>query len=138
MDFWVKRERGQKQSLRVSAVMSPRQIRTTLGVLLTELYSKPKPLLTENGFVLQSLTPTKLTLKQGLLGFVKMVDNVVELFGKNPTVAVVDEADPVLDFVQELLIPWAIDNGLDIDSMKFKLNGATIMTCLQGMLLDGI
>jgi len=27
---------------------------------------------------------------------------------------------------------------LDIDSMKFKLNGATIMTCLQGMLLDDI
>lgn len=66
------------------------------------------------------------------------MDNVVELFGKNPTVAVVDEVDPVLDFVQELLIPWAIDNGLDIDSMKFKLNGATIMTCLQGMLLDDI
>jgi hypothetical protein len=67
-----------------------------------------------------------------------MDDNVVKLFGNNPTVAVVDEIDPVLEFVQEQLIPWAIDNGLDIDSMKFKLNGATIMTCLQGMLLDDI
>ena len=67
-----------------------------------------------------------------------MDDNVVKLFGDNPNVAIVDEIDPVLQFVQESLIPWAIDNGLDINSMKFKLNGATIMTCLQGMLLDDI
>jgi hypothetical protein len=66
------------------------------------------------------------------------MDNVVELFGNNPKIAIEDEVDPVLSFVQELLIPWAIDNGLDINSMKFKLNGATIMTCLQGMLLDDI
>ena len=66
------------------------------------------------------------------------MDNVFELFGKNPKNAIVDEVDPVLDFVQEQLIPWAIENELDIDSMKFKLNGATIMTCLQGMLLDDI
>ena len=63
------------------------------------------------------------------------MDNVVELFGKKPQE---EEIDPVLSFVQNQLIPWAIDNGLDIDSMKFKLNGATIMTCLQGMLLDDI
>jgi hypothetical protein len=75
---------------------------------------------------------------QGLLGYVIMDDNVVELFGKNPKIAIVDEVDPVLSFVQDQLIPWAIDNGLDINSMKFKLNGATIMTCLQGMLLDDI
>lgn len=66
------------------------------------------------------------------------MDNVIELFGKSPAVATKDEVDPVLDFVQEQLIPWAIENGLDINSMKFKLNGATIMTCLQGMLLDDI
>lgn len=64
------------------------------------------------------------------------MDNVVELFGKKPQQE--EEKDPVLDFVQENLIPWAIENGLDITSMKFKLNGATIMTCLQGMLLDDI
>jgi hypothetical protein len=63
------------------------------------------------------------------------MDNVIELFGKKLQE---EEADVVLEFVQEQLIPWAIQNGLDIDSMKFKLNGATIMTCLQGMLLDGI
>jgi len=117
--------------------MSQRQTRSTLGILLTELYSKPKPLLKENGFVSQSPILTKPILKQGLLGFAVM-DNVIELFGRSPSVAVVDEIDPVLNFVQESLIPWAIDNGLDIDSMKFKLNGATIMTCLQGMLLDDI
>lgn len=103
------------------------------GVLLNAKYSKSEPLLLGNGFVKQSLIQTRLTLKQGLLGSVVM-DNVVELFGKKPE----EEIDPVLDFVQEHLIPWAIDNGLDIDSMKFKLNGATIMTCLQGMLLDDI
>lgn len=64
------------------------------------------------------------------------MDNVVELFGKKPQQE--EEIDPVLEFVQDYLIPWAIDNGLDINSMKFKLNGATIMTCLQGMLLDDI
>jgi len=105
---------------------------------LIELYSKPKPLLPGSGFVLQSLIPTKLTLKQGLLRYVRMDDNVVELFGKNPTVVVVDEIDPVLNFIQDIFIPWAIDNELDINSMKFKLNAATIMTCLQGMLLDDI
>jgi len=91
-------------------------------------------LLPENGSVLQFLIPTNQTLKQGLLGCVRM-DNVIELFGKKLQE---EEADVVLEFVQEQLIPWAIQNGLDIDSMKFKLNGATIMTCLQGMLLDGI
>lgn len=107
------------------------------GVLLTALYSKSKPLLPESGSVLQSQIPTNLTLKQGLLGSVKM-DNVIELFGNNPTVAIKDELDPVLSFVQHQLIPWAIENELDTNSMKFKLNGATIMTCLQGMLLDDI
>lgn len=64
-----------------------------------------------------------------------MVDNIIEF----PTRAAAEEpSDPVLDFVHGSLIPWAIANNLDIYSMKFKLNGATIMTCLQGMLLDDI
>lgn len=63
------------------------------------------------------------------------MDNVVELFANKPKV---EESNPVLDFVQEHLIPWALENHLDVDSMKFKLNGATIMACLQGMLLDDI
>jgi hypothetical protein len=85
-------------------------------------------------FATRFLTPTKTIPKQGLLGFVRMDDNVIELFGRKSE----EKVDPVLDFVQEHLIPWAIDNRLDINSMKFKLNGATIMTCLQGMLLDDI
>jgi len=63
------------------------------------------------------------------------MDNIIELFGKKP---VEESTDPVLDFIQEHLIPWASANGVDIYSQKFKLNGATIMTCVQGMLLDGI
>lgn len=68
------------------------------------------------------------------------MDNVIELFGRNPKTTVVDEedVDPVLEFVRDCLIPWAIDNGVDTSSMKFKLNGATIMTCLQGMLLNDV
>jgi hypothetical protein len=46
--------------------------------------------------------------------------------------------DPILEFIQYHLIPWAEENDIDISSMQFKLNGATIMTCLQGMLLSDI
>ena len=46
--------------------------------------------------------------------------------------------DPVIEFVSEHLIPWAIENGLDVSSKQFRLNGATIMTCLQGMFLNDI
>ena len=115
--------------------MFRQSISSIFGVPLIALYSKSKPLLPENGSVLQFQIPTKLTLKQGLLGCVRM-DNVIELFGKK--LQVEEELDPVLEFVHDQLIPWAIENGLDIDSMKFKLNGATVMTCLQGMLLDDI
>lgn len=62
------------------------------------------------------------------------MDNVIEF----PGVKAPEKKDPVLDFIQELLIPWATANGIDVQSQKFKLNGATIMTCVQGMLLDGI
>lgn len=62
------------------------------------------------------------------------MDNIIEF----PTRVVKEEVDPSLNFIQNHLIPWATENGLDIDSMKFKLNGATIMTCIQGMLLDDI
>jgi hypothetical protein len=65
-----------------------------------------------------------------------MVSNVIEFPGK--VVKQEEEDDPVTDFIFECLIPWAIENNLDIQSARFKLNGATIMTCLQGMLLDDI
>lgn len=65
-----------------------------------------------------------------------MESNIVEF---RPKVAeVVEEYDPVVDFVHNNLLPWAMNNNLDIHSMKFKLNGATIMACLQGMLLDDV
>lgn len=62
------------------------------------------------------------------------MDNVIEFPGAKPAKSI----DPALDFVQDLLIPWATRNGIDVQSQKFKLNGATIMTCIQGMLLDDI
>lgn len=62
------------------------------------------------------------------------MDNVVSFPGRKP----VEDYDPVGDFIAIHLLPWAIEHGLDINSMQFKLNGATIMTCLQGMLLDDI
>ena len=101
---------------------------------MIEHYLNSKPLLKGSVFATRFLTPTKTIPKQGLLGSVIVESNIIELFGKKSE----EKADPVLDFVQEHLIPWATENGLDIYSMKFKLNGATIMTCLQGMLLDDI
>ncbi len=62
--------------------------------------------------------------------------NVVELWANK-----VEEKSPEdkgTEFLTNYLIPWASENGLDINSMKFKLNGTTILTCIQGMLLDGI
>jgi hypothetical protein len=69
----------------------------------------------------------------GLLGYVLM-DNVFEF----PNVKVQPQGDPILEFIRDHLLPWAYDNGIDTSSMQFKLNGATIMTCLQGMLLNDI
>lgn len=65
-----------------------------------------------------------------------MDNNVIEFPTRVP--AKEEEVDLSLNFIQDYLIPWATESGLDINSMKFKLNGATIMTCIQGMLLDDI
>jgi hypothetical protein len=64
------------------------------------------------------------------------MDNIIEF----PTRVIKEEeeVDLSLNFIQNYLIPWATESGLDINSMTFKLNGATIMTCIQGMLLDDI
>lgn len=67
------------------------------------------------------------------------MDNVIEFAAKaKPQKEVVSKEDPVTDFIRNHLLPWAIEHGLDVESKKFKLNGATIMTCVQGMLLDDI
>lgn len=65
-----------------------------------------------------------------------MVSNVFEF----PSVKAPQEAesDPSAEFIYEHLLPWAMENEIDISSMQFKLNAATIMTCLQGMLLNDI
>lgn len=63
------------------------------------------------------------------------MDNVIEFRGRK----VEPKSDPSAEFIYEHLLPWAMEHGLDIHSMKFKLNGATIMSLLQGMLLeDGV
>lgn len=65
------------------------------------------------------------------------MDNVVSIFGaKQPEAE--EPADPVMEFVTESLMPWAVDNYIDIDSLKFKINAAGIMTMLQGMLLEDV
>jgi hypothetical protein len=64
-----------------------------------------------------------------------VVDNIISFPSKSQELV---EEDPVILFIQDCLLPWAEENGLDINSTKFRLNGATIMTCLQGMLLDDI
>ena len=45
-------------------------------------------------------------------------------------------SSPEMDYITESLIPWAEFNNIDTSSMQFKLNAATILTCLQGMLLN--
>jgi hypothetical protein len=87
------------------------------------------------GFVKLFQTQTKPRPMHGSLGYV--MDNVIA-FPTKTNEHDEDAGDPVTDFIHYHLIPWAIETGLDINSNKFKLNGATIMTCLQGMLLDDI
>jgi hypothetical protein len=62
------------------------------------------------------------------------MDNVVNF--PNKVLEPLELADPVTEFITEALIPWAFENGVDIDSMLFKLNAAGVMTLLQGMLLN--
>jgi hypothetical protein len=62
------------------------------------------------------------------------MDNVIEF----PTNRSEEDGDPAAEFIMNDLIPWAIEQGLDIYAAKFRFNAATIMTCLQGMLLDDI
>jgi hypothetical protein len=62
------------------------------------------------------------------------VDNVIQFPGK--PVEDEEEFDPVQDFIEAALIPWAVENEVDVESMLFKLNAAGIMTCMQGMLLS--
>lgn len=66
------------------------------------------------------------------------MDNVIEFAARTKQSATGESQDPATSFIAEHLLPWATQNGIDIQSMKFKLNGATIMTCIQGMLLDDI
>ena len=61
------------------------------------------------------------------------MDNVLQFPGK-PVEE--EEFDPVQDFIEAALIPWAVENEINIDSMLFKLNAAGIMACMQGMLLN--
>lgn len=60
------------------------------------------------------------------------MDNVI----KFPTKEEVVVDDPVMQFIHKSLLPWAIENQIDIDSMHFKLNAAAIMTCLQMIVLN--
>jgi hypothetical protein len=46
------------------------------------------------------------------------------------------QEDPIAKFVHDYLLPWAEEHGIDINTPLFKHQGATIMTCLQGMLID--
>lgn len=67
-----------------------------------------------------------------------MVSNIIEFAAKAASTSEESAEDPATAFVRDHLLPWALEAGIDIQSTKFKLNGATIMTCIQGMLLDDI
>jgi hypothetical protein len=40
--------------------------------------------------------------------------------------------DSVMDMVYDIQV-WAMDNGIDINTLDFKYSAATIMSVLQGM-----
>lgn len=62
--------------------------------------------------------------------------NVVSLFSSR--LVIEDKEDPVMEFVNDYLVPWALEYSVDIESMNFKLNAAGIMTMLQGILLEDV
>lgn len=64
--------------------------------------------------------------------------NVVDFGSARGTQEVATSNDKAQVFLLEHLIPWAEASGIDTKSQKFQINGATILTCIQGMLLDGI
>lgn len=64
--------------------------------------------------------------------------NVVDFGTTRGTQKLEETRSDGTNFVSEHLIPWALENGIDIFSHKFKVNGATILTCIQGMLLNDI
>lgn len=47
-----------------------------------------------------------------------------------------EDDDPIGVFIHDLFLPWAEEYGIDTSTDRFKIQGATIMTCLQGILLD--
>lgn len=67
-----------------------------------------------------------------------MESNIFEFPNVKATRETEKTGDPILEFIQDHLLPWAEENYIDTSTMQFKLNGATIMTCLQGMLLNDI
>lgn len=57
---------------------------------------------------------------------------------KTPVVELPTNNSPeAMDFIADVLYPWALDNGIDIESTDFKYESATIMTVIQGMLFRG-
>lgn len=47
-----------------------------------------------------------------------------------------EDDDPIGVFIHDFLLPWAEEYGINTSTDRFKIQGATIMTCLQGILLD--
>ena len=95
---------------------------------------RSKPVKRVSEYAKPSLIRIRITLRNDLFGCALVENNVFEF----PKIKVVEEEDPVREFIFENLMPWAEENYIDISSMQFKLNAATIMTCLQGMLLNDI
>lgn len=66
-----------------------------------------------------------------------MINNVVNLRvpqRKKPEPPIPSAPLEAQAFVTDILYDWAIKNGIDIDTIDFKYECATIMTVLQGML----
>lgn len=80
---------------------------------------------------------TRIILVCDLLGFVLVDDNVLK-FPVKERIEEPKQDDIVMSFIQHSLLPWALDNDVNVESLKFKLNAAGVMACMQGMLLNDI
>lgn len=63
------------------------------------------------------------------------MNNVITFPNRN-VVEKVDTQVLVNRFTNDVLVPWARNQGVDTSTEKFRLSAAGIMACLQGMLLD--
>lgn len=107
----------------------------TSGVQLIALSLRSAPRSRVSGYVTPFQIQTRIILKRGLS---ESVNNIVDLDKFKKLKQYENTEDPTLVFIRDLLIPWAVDNGIDTSSRSFRTSAAAVMTILQGMYTNGV